>query len=563
MKIIDKIYDYQRQGKPFFSFEFFPPKTEAGLQNLYARLDRMAGMEPCFIDITWGAGGSTNETTLTLSKNAQLFFGLDVMMHLTCANMSEEGLRAALDHARDAGIRNILALRGDAPAYVPAGELPASFIDNSVDLIKWIRKIYGDTFSIAVGGYPEGHPDAPNKQQCVEYLKQKIDAGADFILTQLFFDLNEYHGFLNRCKEVGITCPIIPGILPIISFERFQKFTEFTQIKVPDAIRRALEPIRNDDEKVRAYGVNLCVEMSQALIRMGAPGLHFYTLNLESSVTDVLNDLKLKDDCRSRRSMPWRASKVDTRKKEEVRPIFWGSSFSPTFGDLNDYYIFRRGKDPAIAESRRKIWGEPKNETEVSEVFTNFCLGKINWIPWCETPIQIETGRIVKQLVRLNETGFLTINSQPQVNGVASDDQEVGWGGPGGFVFQKAYVEFFCSRAKLDQLMERAEQFPSITYHAVNARGETFASHKDRTITAVTWGVFPGREIIQPTVVDSESFMIWKDEAFELWLNEWRSLYAPKSPAWNNLTSIHDEYFLVNVVENNFVTGDVYRIFPD
>ena len=585
MKIIDKISDYQRQEKPFFSFEFFPPKTEAGLQNLYARLDRMAGLEPCFIDITWGAGGSTSDTTLTLSKNAQQFFGLDVMMHLTCANMSEESLRTALDHARDAGIRNILALRGDPPAYGAPSMIEPSFIDNSVDLIKWIRKNYDDTFCIAVGGYPEGHPESKSKQQCVEYLKQKIDAGADFILTQLFYDLNEYYEFITRCQKQGITCPIIPGILPIISYERFQKFTEFTQIKVPDAIRRSLEPIRNDDEKVRAYGVQLCVEMAQALIRMGAPGLHFYTLNLESSVTEVLDDLKLKDDCRTRRAMPWRASTVDTRKKEEVRPIFWsnrprsylartmdwddfpngrwGSSFSPTFGDLSDYYIFRRGKDPTIANARLKIWGEPKTEADVSKVFTDFCRGKINWIPWCETPIQIETDRIVKQLVRLNETGFLTINSQPQVNGLPSDDQEVGWGGPGGFVFQKAYVEFFCSREKLNQLIERAQKFPSITYHAVNSKGEGFASHDERTITAVTWGVFPGREILQPTVVDSESFMIWKDEAFELWLNEWRSLYPQKSPSWNLLSSIHDEYFLVNVVENNFVNGDVYRIFPD
>lgn len=585
MKIIDKISDYRKQSKPFYSFEFFPPKTEAGLQNLYARLDRMAGLEPCFIDITWGAGGSTSDTTLTLSKNAQQFFGLDVMMHLTCANMSEATLRDALDQAKDGGIRNILALRGDPPLYGDPSTFVPSFIDNSIDLIKWIKKNYGDTFCIAVGGYPEGHPDSKSKDQCTDYLNKKIDAGADLVLTQLFYDLNEYYEFLNRCQKRNINCPIIPGIMPIMSFDRFQKFTEFTQTKVPDAIRRVLEPIRNDDEKVRAYGVQLCVEMSQALTRMGAPGLHFYTLNLESSITEVLDNLNLNDDCRTRRAMPWRASTVDTRKNEEVRPIFWsnrprsylartqdwddfpngrwGSSFSPTFGDLNDYYIFRRSKESSVGNSRRKTWGDPTSEADIAKIFADFCRGKINWIPWCETPIQIETSRIVKQLVRLNETGFLTINSQPQVNGLPSDDKEVGWGGAGGYVFQKAYVEFFCSREKLNQLMARAENFPSITYHAVNASGEVFASHEERTITAVTWGVFPGREIVQPTVVDSESFMIWKDEAFDLWLNEWRGLYPRGSASWDLITAIHDEYFLVNVVENNFINGDIYRIFND
>lgn len=583
MKIIDKIRDYQQQRKPFFSFEYFPPKTDAGLQNLYGRLDRMASLEPCFIDITWGAGGTTSDTTLALSKNAQQFFGLDVMMHLTCANMSESRLRNALDQAKEAGIRNILALRGDPPLPGSKQPVEASFIDNSIDLIKWIRKNYQDTFCIAVGGYPEGHPEAKDKNQCAEYLKKKVDAGADFIITQLFFDLDEYQDFLKRCSGVGIKCPIIPGILPIISYERFIKFTEFTQIKVPESVRKAIQPISSDDEQVRAYGVDLCVDMSKKLIEMGAPGLHFYTLNLESSVTDVLQDMLLLEDCRSRRSMPWRASTVDTRKKEEVRPIFWsnrprsylartmdwddfpngrwGSSFSPTYGDLSDYYIFRRSKDASVANNRRKIWGDPKSVKDVATVFANFCSGKINWLPWCEMPIQIETNRIVSQLVSMNERGYFTINSQPQVNAAPSESPDVGWGGPGGYVFQKAYVEFFCSKSDLDQIMELAKDHPSISYHAVNAAGESYSSHHERTVNAVTWGVFPGREILQPTIVDSESFMIWKDEAFELWLNEWRSLYDEKSESWKLLTQIHDSFFLVNIVENDFVSGDIYKLF--
>jgi methylenetetrahydrofolate reductase (NADPH) len=581
MKIIEKIKDYQRLGKPFFSFEYFPPKTESGLHNLYARLDRMAGLEPCFIDITWGAGGSTSDTTLQLSQDAQTFFGLDVMMHITCAGMTEEKLRFALDRARDCGIRNIMALRGDTPRQ--DSEEGASFLSSSVGLIRWIKSNYGDSFGIGVGGYPEGHPEAKSKRDCVNFLKQKVDAGADFIVTQLFFDLDEYRDFLLLCAEAGITCPIIPGILPIISYDRFQKFTEFTGIKVPNQIKKALEPIKSDDEKVRAFGVDLCASMCRELFEIGAPGLHFYTLNLESSVTEILQEINLLDDCRSRRSMPWRASTVESRRGEEVRPIFWsnrpksylartmswddfpngrwGDNFSPTFGSLNDYYIFRRTLDPTVRQNRLKILGSPTSEVDVSNVFVKFCQGEINWLPWCEMPIQIETGRIVEQIVKINRDGYLTINSQPQINGAASDAPDVGWGGPGGLVYQKAYVEFFTSREKLEQLRQKAAKFPSISFHAINRRGEAYSTQDENAVTAVTWGVFPGREIIQPTVVDARSFRIWKDEAFGLWLEEWRSLYAKQSDQWKLLTWIHDNYFLVNIVENDFVNGNIYKFF--
>jgi methylenetetrahydrofolate reductase (NADPH) len=581
MKIIDKIKDYQRLGKPFFSFEYFPPKTESGLHNLYARLDRMAGLEPCFIDITWGAGGSTSDTTLQLSQDAQTFFGLDVMMHITCAGMTEERLRFALDKAKDCGIRNIMALRGDTPRQ--ESEEGASFLSSSVDLIRWIKANYGDSFGIGVGGYPEGHPEAKSKRDCVNFLKQKVDAGADFIVTQLFFDLDEYRDFLMLCAEAGITCPIIPGVLPIISYDRFQKFTEFTGIKVPNQIKKALEPIKSDDEKVRAFGVDLCASMCRELFEIGAPGLHFYTLNLESSVTEILQEISLLEDCRSRRSMPWRASTVESRRSEEVRPIFWsnrpksylartmswddfpngrwGDNFSPTFGSLNDYYIFRRTLDPTVRQNRLKILGSPTSEVDVSNVFVKFCQGEINWLPWCEMPIQIETGRIVEQIVKINRDGYLTINSQPQINGAASDAPDVGWGGPGGLVYQKAYVEFFTSREKLEQLRQKAASFPSISFHAINRRGEAYSTQDENAVTAVTWGVFPGREIIQPTVVDARSFRIWKDEAFGLWLEEWRSLYAKQSDQWKLLTWIHDNYFLVNIVENDFVNGNIYKFF--
>jgi methylenetetrahydrofolate reductase (NADPH) len=324
--------------------------------------------------------------------------------------------------------------------------------------------------------------------------------------------------------------------------------------------------------------------MCSELFKMGAPGLHFYTLNLESSVTEVLEKLELLNDCRTRRPMPWRASTVDHRRNEDVRPIFWsnrpksylartmswddfpngrwGDSFSPTFGSLNDYYIFRRSKDQTVRQNRLKLWGQPTTEAQVADVFAKFCQGQINWLPWCEMPVQNETSRITNQLVTLNKNGYLTINSQPQVNSAPSDSPDIGWGGPGGYVFQKAYVEFFTSRDKLQMLLGRAKDLPSITLHAINAQGDSFSTLGESAVTAVTWGVFPGREIIQPTVVDAKSFKIWKEEAFQLWLDEWRSLYDRESQSWDLITKIHENYFLVNVVENDFVKGDIYRLFP-
>jgi methylenetetrahydrofolate reductase (NADPH) len=346
-----------------------------------------------------------------------------------------------------------------------------------------------------------------------------------------------------------------------------------------------MNEIRTDDEKVRSYGVEQCTEMCERLLKLGAPGLHFYTLNLEASVTEILDNLGFLKDCRERRALPWRPSTQDNRRTEEVRPIFWsnrprsylartanwddfpngrwGSSFSPTYGELSDYYMFRKFSDPTLQNLRRKQWGAPESTEDVATVFAKFCDGSIDRLPWCELPVQAETGRIAERLIKLNREGYLTINSQPQVNGAHSSDPTVGWGGAGGYVFQKAYLEFFCSRQKLMTLIERMTQLPTVTYHAVNAQGEKFSSFQERNVSALTWGVFPGKEIVQPTVVDSESFMIWKDEAFDLWVSEWRALYEESSRSWEVLTSIHDEYFLVNVVEHDFVNGDLYRIFPE
>ncbi|MGD8817400.1 MAG: methylenetetrahydrofolate reductase, partial [Acidobacteriota bacterium] len=341
---------------------------------------------------------------------------------------------------------------------------------------------------------------------------------------------------------------------------------------------------RQDDLAVRRYGVNLCVEMCERLRELGAPGFHFYTLNLQSPVMRILEGLELAEGTAGERQLPWRPSTYPSRREEDVRPIFWsnrpksylartmdwdefpngrwGDRRSPSFGTLHDYYILRRGIGLEEQEQkRRKAYGEPQTEQDVFEVFTRFCAGKLDFFPWVDGEIQEETQRISEQLVTLNRAGYLTINSQPAVNGAASDDPEVGWGGPGGMVYQKAYLELFLSDDKLRAFLDRVGNFLTLSYQAVNAAGEHRTNLRHDAVSAVTWGIFPGKEIIQPTVVDVESFQVWKDEAFAIWQEEWASMYPEGSASRKLLEEIHDSYWLLNLVENDYVKGDIFAIF--
>ncbi len=568
----------------FYSFEYFPPKTDAGVRNLYPRIERMAALEPAFVDITWGAGGSTSELTLSIAENLQKFFGVDVMMHLTCTNMSVTKLDEVLDQVHAAGIRNILALRGDPPRESEDWEAAEGGFSYAHELVSHIRKRFGDEFCIAVAGYPEGHLEAEDRAACIRHLKHKVDCGADFVVTQLFFDVAEYAGFLERAKVAGIECPILPGILPIQSYDRFARFAEFTGVKVPQEIWDRLEPIRQDDSQVRAYGVELAVEICRKLEKLDVPGFHFYTLNLAASVTRILEGLELSQENHADRSLPWKPSALPDRQSEDVRPIFWsnrpksylsrtqdwdefpngrwGDRRSPSFGNLSDYYQVSRRLGLRNRKARLlEAYGEPQTEQDVFEVFANFCSGKLNVFPWADGDLAEETSRISLQLTALNRAGYLTINSQPQVRGVRSDDLEVGWGGPGGVVYQKAYMEFFASDDRMQKFLEVVDQYPTLTYQAVNMRGDVESNVPEDSTAAVTWGVFPGKEVIQPTIVDAKTFLIWKEEAFEAWQEEWAHLYEEDSVSRKLIEKIQGSYWLINLVENDYLEGDIFSIF--
>lgn len=301
-KIIDKLNDKITKGEPFFSFEYFPPKTDEGVANLKERQMRMVALGPTFCDITWGAGGSTADVTLDVARSMQQEVGMETMMHLTCTNMPVEKLKEALTKAKESGIRNILALRGDPPKGQEHFEQVEGGFACALDLVKYIRAEHGDYFGIGVSGYPEAHPDVivEDPQQMaahywsdIDYLKQKIDAGADFVVTQLFYDVDRYMQFVRDCRSRGIGCPILPGVMPVMTYAGFKRMTSFCKTAVPQHIADALEAIKGSEEAVKAYGISLGTMMCQRLLDGGAPGIHMYTLNLERSAVAILENVGL------------------------------------------------------------------------------------------------------------------------------------------------------------------------------------------------------------------------------------------------------------------------------
>ncbi|KAM7266338.1 hypothetical protein ACFE04_004235 [Oxalis oulophora] len=586
MKVIDKIKQAINNDTPIFSLEFFPPKTGDGIDNLFERMDRMASHNPAFCDITWGANGSTPDLTLEIANRMQNLVCVETMMHLTCTNMPLEKIDNALQSIKSYGMQNVLALRGDKPRTAGGYEC-------ALDLVKHIRLKYDDYFGITVAGYPEAHPDSigPNGvaspeayQNDLAYLKSKFAAGADLIVTQLFYDTDIFLKFVNDCHQIGITCPIVPGIMPINNYKGFLRMTSFCKTKIPAEITSTMELIKDNEEAVRNYGIHIGTEMCKKILAHGIKTLHFYTLNMEISAIAILLNLGLIQENKILRSLPWRRATNVSRVNEDVRPIFWanrpksyisrticwekfpcgrwGDSFNPSFGALCDYqFVHPHARDKRLKEE----WAVPLNDIEdIQEKFWAYCLGKLKSNPWSELDgLQPETRIISEQLGYISLKGFLTINSQPAVNGENSDSHTVGWGGPGGYVYQKAYLEFFCSKDMLNALVMICKGFPFLTYVAVNKEGCLVSNVGLADVNAVTWGVFPIMEIIQPTVVDPASFMIWKDEAFEIWSRGWAELYPESDPSRKVIHKVQSSYYLVSLVDNDYVHGDIFAPFSE
>jgi methylenetetrahydrofolate reductase (NADPH) len=285
---IDRILETTR---PVFSFEFFPPKTDEGQHNLELALAELRKDTPDYVSVTYGAAGSTRERTVEVTKWIKEELGLEAMAHLSCVGEPVDRLREILDEITAAGIDNVLALRGDPPRGEADWKPHPDGLSSSVELIELIRASYD--FSIGATCFPEVHPEAPDLDHDLRFLKRKVDAGATFLITQLFFDNEDYFRFVDNAREYGIAVPIIAGIMPITNFEQIKRFTTLSGAGIPTPLYEQLEARNADgDEAVAELGVAYATLQCADLLARGAPGIHFYTLNKSSATRAILSALK-------------------------------------------------------------------------------------------------------------------------------------------------------------------------------------------------------------------------------------------------------------------------------
>lgn len=635
-------------------------------------------LRPLFVTVTWGAGGSTARRSLELAEVCQRQLNLTTCLHLTCTNMSRALVDEALEEAQVLGIRNILALRGDPPRseeYNMHGEDDSNkeFM-HAVDLVRYIREQHGSYFCVGVAAYPEGHPsdsyqDVQDPVRDLPYLIEKVEAGADFIMTQLTYDLDAYTRFekLLRNHESGVfkAIPIIPGLMPIHSYKILTRVAKLSHVKIPPPILESMERLKYDDDSVKQAGVDILTNIVEGIKEVpcsGPRGFHFYTLNLEKTVSFILENCKLipqysddsavfdgdGDDTSAigpittdiiptegelQSFAKRRASSINSQPRNRVivdrsqiqstskgssndsatheasalsagMPAMppdrsttlqisegvgalgreatwddfpngrWGDARSPAFGEIDGY-------GPSLhvpASVARRIWGYPVSREDVNALFRRHVSGELYIVPWSEGGAEEATGglnaetKVIRpELLKLIDgRGWWTLASQPAVNGVRSDHPIFGWGPQReGFVFQKPFVEFFCPskdyKTILKPLLEKYghEEF---AWFATNDAREFESSLPSRSaeagtielnpenINAVTWGVFRGKEIVTPTIIEEVSFRSWGEEAFRIW-DEWRRIFPLGSPTERFLDSAKKDAWLVCVVGQRFGAG--------
>jgi methylenetetrahydrofolate reductase (NADPH) len=284
---IDEILEERR---PVFSFEFFPPKTDEGQENLWQAAQVLKHEEPAFVSVTYGAGGSTRDRTIAIVKRIKQELGMEAMAHFTCVGATAQELRGVLDEMRDAGIENVLALRGDPPRGETEWTATPGGLSYSTELISMIASEYD--FTIGAACFPEVHPAAVDAESDIRFLKEKVEAGARFLITQLFFDNELYFDFVARAQAAGIDVPIIPGVMPITNFGQIKRFTEMCGATIPPHLECELAARQDDPDAVRDLGVAFATLQCSELLARGAPGIHFYVLNRAPVARSVLAALR-------------------------------------------------------------------------------------------------------------------------------------------------------------------------------------------------------------------------------------------------------------------------------
>lgn len=280
----------RKQGRGI-SFEFFPPKTPEGRGPFMEVVRRLRKYNPLYVSVTYGAGGTTQERTSNTLRWIREETDLTVMSHLTCIGSTRSSMDALLRDYKALGVDNILALRGDPPRNVPDFDAEKGEFRYAKDLVEFVRR-YG-TFSIAVAVYPEGHAQSPSIEKDMEYTKAKIDAGADFGITQMFFDNRYYYDFMDRAAKAGITVPILPGIMPITDCRKIEEFAEFCNTTIPKAVKDRMAPVLDDPEEMRKIGVEYAIEQCRDLLDNGVRYLHFYTMNRSENAGEIIEALSL------------------------------------------------------------------------------------------------------------------------------------------------------------------------------------------------------------------------------------------------------------------------------
>lgn len=280
------VADLLAQDRPSFSFEFFPPKTDEGEAVLWQAIGELEPLNPTFVDVTYGAGGGTRDRTLAVVKRIAAETSLNVVAHLTCVGATVEELRATAQDFADAGIRNILALRGDMPGGPQATwEGTQGGLRHAEDLVALLHEV-GD-FCVGVAAHPEAHPESADLDTDAKFLAQKCTAGADFAITQFFFEAEHYFRLVERAGGFGCAIPIIPGIMPVTNIAQVQRMAALSGAEFPRWLAERLESVADDPEAVRAVGVEAAGELAEALLEGGAPGIHFYTLNRSTATREI------------------------------------------------------------------------------------------------------------------------------------------------------------------------------------------------------------------------------------------------------------------------------------
>lgn len=291
-----KIKELYARQKLTVSFEFFPPKTPEGEEKLFETVRELKALQPSFVSVTYGAMGSTRANTLRIVTRIKKEIGIEAAAHLTCVGHTRDEIEAVLGELRQNGIENIVALRGDPPK----GETEFKPVSNGfrygAELVAFIRRHphFGNAFSLAVAGYPEGHAECRDKKKDLEHLKKKVEAGADVVITQLFFSNRDFFDFVERARKIGIALPIVPGIMPVTHGPQIQRFASMCGAAIPSEMRQAIERYGEDQASVEAYGIEYATKQCQDLLAGAVPGIHFYTLNKSRATRTIYENLGLR-----------------------------------------------------------------------------------------------------------------------------------------------------------------------------------------------------------------------------------------------------------------------------